>query len=227
MGLRWETNHLRDTFVRLILLPSALHPYFSSSSSLSSLCSFAVNQIHGAFPHTEFFIFSLLSFENALIRIYEMKAEVCLRLRLVCPIVSLPLSLSLPLFLSFILASISLSSSVCVASFARLRSRFFTVTSFRYRPIDLNIFVLTLPFCEAGGYRRVPDAPRIGVNDRFYEASLGLLAQLPSRNDRRWSWGSSSSRKLPQVENSRNFAPGTSRDFLVHFSRKTGATCWG
>lgn len=108
-----------------------------------------------------------------------MKAEVCLRLRLVCPIVSLPLSLSLPLFLSFILASISLSSSVCVASFALLRSRFFTVTSFRYRPIDLNIFVLTLPFCEAGGYRRVPDAPRIGVNDRFYEASLGLLAQLP------------------------------------------------
>lgn len=160
MGLRWETNHLRDTFVKLILLLSALLPYFSSSSSLSSLCSFAVNQIHGAFPHTEFFIFSLLSFENALIRIYEMKAEVCLRLRLVCPIVSLPLSLSLPLFLSFILASISLSSSVCVASFALLRSRFFTVTSFRYRPIDLNIFVLTLPFCEAGGYRRVPNAPK-------------------------------------------------------------------
>lgn len=151
MGLRWETNHLRDTFVRLILLPSSLLPYFHSSSS--SLCSFAVNQIHGAFPHTEFFIFSLLSFENALIRIYEMKAEVCLRLRLVCPIVSLLLSPSLPLFL---LASISLSSSVCVASFALLRSRFFTVTSFRYRTIDLNIFVLTLPFCElegTGGYR--------------------------------------------------------------------------
>lgn len=99
VGLRWETNHLRDTFVRLILLPSSLLPYFHSSSS--SLCSFAVNQIHGAFPHTEFFIFSLLSFENALIRIYEMKAEVCLRLRLVCPIVSLPLSLSLHLLLSF------------------------------------------------------------------------------------------------------------------------------
>lgn len=153
VGLRWETNHLRDTFVRLILLPSSLLPYFHSSSS--SLCSFAVNQIHGAFPHTEFFIFSLLSFENALIRIYEMKAEVCLRLRLVCPIVSLPLSLSAspPLFLP---ASISLSSSVCVASFAVLRSRFFTVTSFRYRPIDLSIFVLTLPFCElegTGGYR--------------------------------------------------------------------------
>lgn len=97
VGLRWETNHLRDTFVRLILLPSSLLPYFHSSSS--SLCSFAVNQIHGAFPHTEFFIFSLLSFENALIRIYEMKAEVCLRLRLVCPIVSL--LLSLPRFLSF------------------------------------------------------------------------------------------------------------------------------
>lgn len=155
VGLRWETNHLRDTFVRLILLPSSLLPYFHSSSS--SLCSFAVNQIHGAFPHTEFFIFSLLSFENALIRIYEMKAEVCLRLRLVCPIVSLPLSLSLASSLSSRLyLSICLSSSVCVASFALLRSRFFTVTSFRYRPIDLNIFVLTLPFCElegTGGYR--------------------------------------------------------------------------
>lgn len=155
-----------------------------------------------------------------------MKAEVCLRLRLVCPIVSLPLPLSLSLSHSRLYLSIFFGLCGIFRSFtiALFYGYFVSLPTDWFKHFRFDATVLW--------DRRVPegtDAPRIGVNDRFYEASLGLLAQLPSRNDRRWSWSSSSSRKLPQVENSRNFAPGTSRDFLVHFSSKNyvlGISLW-